>query len=139
MARWKNPLYKTWYYFYDVTTRQTHSDWPRYGARGIQLAPEWNQLKVGFDNFSDWVNEHLGPRPTAKHKLSRIDYEGNIEPGNLCWRTNLEIARQSRTSIKVKYRGEEKNLTDWSKDLNMNYFRVQRHYKRNHTLEGIEK
>lgn len=54
-----------------------------YGARGIAVCDEWRA------DFNAFLN-HIGPRPSLKHTLDRIDPNGNYEPGNVRWATTKQ-------------------------------------------------
>jgi len=66
------------------------SGYYRYGGRGIKVCDRWLE---DFKNFYD----DMGPRPSPKHSIDRIDNDGNYEPGNCRWATNAEqVANKSR-------------------------------------------
>lgn len=65
-----------------------------YGGRGIKFSPLW-------DDFAVFIAD-LGPRPTARHTLDRIDSEGNYERGNCRWATRLEQARNTKRSRNIR-------------------------------------
>jgi len=54
--------------------------WLNYGGRGIAFR---------FKSFLHFL-KHLGPRPTPKHSLDRIQNNGHYEIGNVKWSTKKE-------------------------------------------------
>lgn len=57
-----------------------------YGARGIRV------LYMSFGHFL----LDVGPKPSAKHSIDRIDNDGNYEPGNCRWSTAAEQCHNKR-------------------------------------------
>lgn len=70
------------------TKRDTAKD---YIGRGIIMHPEWVE---SFEAFRDYI----GPAPSDKHSVDRINNDGNYEPGNVRWATNKEQCRNRRTN-----------------------------------------
>ena len=68
------------------STNQNLKNWKDYGGRGIRFL---------FTSFEQWFAE-LGPRPSPKHSVDRIDNGGNYEPGNVRWSTKAEQALNRR-------------------------------------------
>ncbi|QDU29459.1 hypothetical protein ETAA8_45690 [Anatilimnocola aggregata] len=58
----------------------------RYIGRGITVCSEWQH---DFEAFLS----HVGPAPTARHSLGRIDNNRGYEPGNVRWETATQQAR----------------------------------------------
>lgn len=69
--------------------RPTASNYQRYGGRGIRFL---------FESFEQFYAE-LGPKPTPKHSINRIDNDGNYEPGNVEWATPSQQRRNQRVFI----------------------------------------
>jgi hypothetical protein len=57
-----------------------------YGGRGIKFL---------FKNLGQFLAE-LGPKPSKKHTLDRIDNDGNYEPGNVRWATKSQQNQNKR-------------------------------------------
>lgn len=72
--------------------------WADYGGRGIKVCERWGS----FVNFL----ADMGPKPTPRHSLDRIDTNRGYEPSNCRWATVEEQASNKRTSRRVEYRGQ---------------------------------
>lgn len=80
-----------------------------YGGRGISVDPAWLG-EGGFERFF----VYLGPRPSAKHSLDRIDVNGPYAPGNVRWATSREQSRNKRNSRRITIDGIDGTLSDWA-------------------------
>jgi hypothetical protein len=71
-------VYNIWKIIKQRTGNPNHPKYKYYGERGITMCEEW---KKSFKLFY----EHIGPRPSPKHSIDRINVDGNYEPGNVRW------------------------------------------------------
>lgn len=87
-----------------------HSE--RYVLRGITVATEWlpGSDGSGFKRFFS----HIGPKPSPKHTLDRIDNDRGYEPGNVRWATPAEQLMNRSTTRTLTVNGVTKPLLDWA-------------------------
>ena len=82
-----------------------------YGAKGITVCDEW----MKFENFY----RDMGPKPSNKHSIDRIDTTGNYCKENCRWTTREVQDRNKRNSIYISYNGETFILMDLAKKVGM--------------------
>lgn len=93
-----SPEYRAWYQMVYRCTNPKFPQWKDYGGRGIKVCDAW---RYSFTTFL----KDVGPKPSSKHSIDRIDNEGNYEPGNVRWATRKEQNSNQRRS--PKYRAQE--------------------------------
>ena len=86
----KSEEYKTWK---KIQTRCSPNNKYRkdYYDRGISVAKEW----IGAGGFVKFFN-HIGPKPTPKHTIDRINNDDGYKPGNVRWATMKEQMQNQR-------------------------------------------
>lgn len=75
--------------YWNAMYRCTHPSAPRYrhyGGRGIEFR---------FSSFGEFYAE-VGPRPSNKHSIDRINNDGHYEIGNVRWATQKQQVANSR-------------------------------------------
>ena len=116
----KHPLYGTWH----AMTQRCHNPvahaYEQYGGRGITVADEFRDVTA----FIDYVEQELGPKPSKKHTIDRIDNNRGYERGNLRWATRPVQARNRRGLVLVSLCGQEMTLTDACEIFGLNRFKA---------------
>lgn len=83
------PQWDIWKQMIQRCTNPQSTGYAHYGGRGIKVCDLWID---SFESFNSW----MGPRPSPRHSIDRINNDGNYEPGNVRWATCVEQARNRR-------------------------------------------
>lgn len=78
----------------------------RYGGRGIIMHAEW--VNTAW-RFAQYLDENLGPKPSPRHSIDRIENNENYEPGNLQWSLPVPQMYNSRVVSPVAMINDKKN------------------------------
>lgn len=99
-------LYNIWCKMRARCLRLADPAYPRYGGRGIRVAPEWLN---DFAAFRSWAEAH-GYEPHLT--IDRINNDGHYEPGNCRWSTYAEQNRNYSRNRPILWRGEYRLIGD---------------------------
>lgn len=91
-----------------------NKDFKNYGARGIFVCDRWRASFLAFA-------ADMGPRPSTKHQIDRIDNSKGYGPNNCRWSTKREQMRNMRTNVIIESNGERKTMAEWADVLGVNY------------------
>jgi hypothetical protein len=75
------------------------TSYPRYGGQGITVCDEW------LHSFTTFLKD-IGPRPSLRHSIDRIDSSKGYSPENCRWATNFEQSDNKARTLKVLFRGK---------------------------------
>jgi hypothetical protein len=76
----------------DRCLNSAHRSYPGYGGRGIGVDPRW------LESFAAFIAD-VGPRPSPRHSLDRVDNDRGYWPDNVRWATRSEQASNRRRAI----------------------------------------
>lgn len=85
-----------------------NNGYPLYGARGIVVCDRWRQSFAAF--YDD-----MGPRPSPRHTLDRINADGPYAPDNCRWATPREQANNRRNNRWIAVQGERLTIAQASR------------------------
>ena len=119
----KTRLYREWTGMKVRCNCKTSKSYKIYGARGIKVCDEWSN---SFENFRDWAMKNGYDDSLT---IERIDVNGNYCPENCKWITKADQAKNTRWCMMISYNGKTQNLSDWCKELRLDYKRVHNRMK----------
>lgn len=123
-------IFMIWKKMKERCTNKNAKEYHNYGGRGISVHHEWAD---DFESFRTGV----GPRPTKKHSLDRINNDGNYEPGNVRWATRKVQQNNRRDSVILTWNGETKPIMDWVEHLGIKHATLFGRYKAGWPVEKI--
>jgi len=99
------PEHRTWASMRARCYSPICNGYKNYGGRGIKVCERW----FSFENF--YID--VGPRPSSKHTIDRVDANGDYEPSNVVWSTMSEQNRNRRNNRRLLAFGEERLVVEW--------------------------
>jgi hypothetical protein len=87
----KTKIYQIWRAMKQRCQNKNDRAYPRYGGRGISVCERW-------ENFENFLHD-MGEKP-QQLSLDRIDNNGNYEPSNCKWSTQVEQNNNRRPHSK---------------------------------------
>lgn len=92
---------------------KTASEYHNYGGRGIKICSEWRN---NFSNFRDWCYQNEYDENLS---IDRINNEGNYEPGNCRFATQIVQSYNKRTTRRVLIKGVLLTVLEISEKYNL--------------------
>lgn len=105
------PEYRAWISMKNRCTSNKSANYKNYGGRGISVCNEWM-------DFNAFIND-MGLRPSASHSIDRIDNNKGYSKGNCRWSTKKEQAQNRRSSVIVRFNGEDMFMDRFAKIIGL--------------------
>lgn len=102
--------YRSWSHMINRCCNPRDIGYQDYGARGITVCESW---KISFAQFF----KDVGPKPSPKHSIDRIDNMRGYEPGNVRWATATEQARNRRSNHRLTIDGVTLTAVEWAERI----------------------
>lgn len=107
----RHPIYKAWDNMKDRCYNNNYNSYHNYGGRGIIVCAEWVN---DFITFCKWAIVNEWKKGLS---LDRINTDGNYEPQNCRWATDIQQGRNRRNNYNIEAFGEKKCLSAWAEDI----------------------
>lgn len=114
--------YDTWRSMLQRCYNQKAKSYQNYGGRGITVCDRWRE---SFENFY----EDMGSRPEGT-SIERIDNDGNYEPDNCKWATDIEQANNRRRTLRFS---DGETFSNWVRNNDLPYDKALRNFHLNKT------
>lgn len=107
---WLTPENQVWAGMKQRCLNPKQPEYKNYGGRGIAVCAEW------IDSYPTFYAD-MGPRPTPKHSIERVDNSKGYSPDNCVWATQTQQRRNTRQNRYVTFQGITHCITEWSQLL----------------------
>lgn len=121
-------FYKIYFGIYHRCMNKNSKSYGHYGGRGIKC--EWETFEQFRDDMHDSYLRHVEKYGEQNTTIERIDNDGNYCKGNCRWATRNEQSDNTRRSIRYKFKGKDRTLTEIARMCDMErktlYYRLKR-------------
>lgn len=107
-------IYKIWDSMYQRCYNRNNQAYKNYGGRGITVCDEWLH---NFQSFYDWA---MSNGYADDLTIDRKDVNGNYEPSNCRWATDVEQHNNTRANRYIEFNGETHTIAEWSRITGIN-------------------
>ena len=104
-----HPLYRIWHGMKSRCYNPKNNKYHHYGGRGITICQEWLD---DFMNFYNWGKDKW----QSNLILDRTNPNGNYEPLNCRFITEIESQNNKRNTHRVEAFDEIKTMAEWTRD-----------------------
>ena len=110
----RSPEYRVWNAVLQRCGNPNNVEYPRYGGSGIRVCEAWQN---SFEAFY----QEMGPRPSSRHQIDRIDGSRGYEPGNCRWATPRENTNNRSNTRTILFDGENVPLSELAQRFGVPY------------------
>ena len=105
-----------------------------YGGRGIGVCAAWLE---SFQVYAADVAYYMGPRPSPRHTIDRIDNDKGYFPRNVHWATPEQQARNTRRNRRHTLYGETLVQVAWAERFGISQSKLSRLLRSGRTIEQV--
>lgn len=89
-----------------------------YGAKGVTVCERWRH------SFSAFLSD-MGPRPSSKHSINRLDNKKGYFKENCEWSTRIKQQNNTSKNVFIDYMGQRRTVSEWCRALGLNRATVE--------------
>lgn len=119
----KTPEYAVWQGMIARCYRPNCIGYRLYGARGIAVCDAWRHSFEAF--YRD-----MGPRPSKRHQIERMDNDGPYSPENCTWVTHIKQVYNRRVTIWITIGDETLLVPQWAERMGISAERIRLRLRR---------
>jgi hypothetical protein len=109
-------------------------EFANYGGRGIGVCERWRE---SFEAYAADIARFMGPRPSSRHTIDRINNDGPYCPTNVHWATPAQQNRNKRSNCWYELNGVKLVQTDWARRFAVSDTTLSRWIKAGLTMTEI--
>jgi hypothetical protein len=114
----KSPEHSVWVGMKQRCYNPKRKDYRWYGAVGVTVCQEWRDSFIAF-------YEHVGPKPSPKHTIDRIDVFRGYEPGNVRWVLQAQQVENTTVSRLITINGKTQTVSAWEREMGLSKGQVK--------------
>jgi hypothetical protein len=109
--------YRVWKSMKTRCSNPNAINWRHYGGRGIAICDRWST------SFADFLAD-MGPSPSPRHSIERVDNARGYEPGNCVWATRKVQTRNTRRNRLLTIGGKTRTISEWAEVSGTSYSNI---------------
>lgn len=105
-----SPEHLVWVAMWQRCTNPNHTSYSKYRHR--VPVDRWKEFTAFYKD--------MGPRPSTKHSVERVDNDKPYGPDNCVWATTEEQSRNMSSNVNLTYDDKTMCAADWAKETGIN-------------------
>lgn len=127
------PIYRNYHNMIRRCFDKSDKYYKCYGGRGISVCEEWANKDNGFMAFYGWAlkngyKQEILPSGKNKWSVDRIDVNGDYEPSNCRWATDIQQANNRTNNLCLEHDGNRYTMAEFCRKFNLSYNTTLRRY-----------
>lgn len=125
--RENTPEWEAWSSMRKRCNNPNHPAYHHYGGRGITICATWADYRIFL--------QEMGPRPSTRHSLDRIDNSIGYSATNCRWATWDEQGNNRRSNCLLTFDGRTQTIRQWSVAAGINHRTISHRLKNGWSVE----